>query len=187
VVRLKKYLRLVSLGILTSKDQERENVTGDLKIALLELREAQRSSHQLRQEFLGDLAEKRASQWNTSTAEALEIIHESEKSQKMHKKHRRFMKLGNMGTLRSLLVPAPTTGVVHNVQDPNHHVEVSDPDTMFNILLRKNFNHLLLSRSSIISKGPILDFLWKHISCGGPSSVWSFRVLPTIIKKTPIH
>ena len=157
VVRLKKYLRLVSIGILDGTKDERDNAAEDLKNSLLKLREAQKSSHMLRQEFLGDLAEKRATQWKTSTAEALEIIKESEKTQKMHKKHRRFMKPGNMGTLRSLLIPTPVTGTINNGKDPKTHMEVGDPKTMFNILLRNFFNHLLLSKSSMFSKGTILE------------------------------
>ena len=157
VVRLKKYLRLVSLGSLEGGEQEREKVEKDLKSSLLQLREAQSSSHMLRQEFLGDLAEKRATQWKMSATEALEIIKESEKSKKMHRKHRRFMKPGNMGTLRSLMIPAPITGKVNNIKDPDTYMEISDSKVMFDILLRKNFDHLLLSKSSMFSRGPLLD------------------------------
>ena len=68
------------------------------------------------------------------------------------------MKPGNMGTLRSLMIPAPgVTGRVNNVKDPKMYMEVGDPEIMFDILLRKNFDHLLLSQSSMFSKGPILD------------------------------
>ena len=157
VVRLKKYLRLLSIGILEGDDEEIRRAEEDLKSSMLNLRAAQKSSHMLRQEFLGDLAEKRSRQWKMSTAEALDIIRESEKSKKMHQKHRRFMKPGNMGTLRSLLIPAPITGVVNNVKDPKTYLEIGDSDIMFDVLLRRNFNHLLLSKSSMFSKGPILD------------------------------
>ena len=157
VVRLKKYLRLVSLGILDGDEEERKNAKLDLRKAMEKLRDAQKSSHMLRQEFLSHLAEKRSRQWKMDTSEALEIIRESEKSQQMHRKHRRFMKPGNMGTLRSLMIPAPITGIKNNVKDPKTYMEISDSDTMFDVLLRKNFNHLLLSQSSMFSKGPILD------------------------------
>ena len=157
VVRLKKYLRLVSLNILQGDEEESENAKEDLKQAMLTLREAQKSSHMLRQEFLIELAEKRSRQWKMKEVEALEIIRESERSQQMHRNHRRFMKPGNMGTLRSLLIPAPITGVVNNVKDPRTYTEIGDAATMFDILLRKNFNHLLLSQHSMFSKGPVLE------------------------------
>ena len=157
VVRLKKYLRLISLDILQGDEAERKKAKNDLKAAMITLREAQKSSHMLRQEFLCELAEKRSRQWKMKAVEALEIIRESERSQQMHRKHRRFMKPGNMGTLRSLLIPAPITGIVNNVKDPSTYTEVGDAATMFDILLRKNYNHLLLSQHSMFSKGPILD------------------------------
>ena len=105
---------------------------------------------------MSHLAEKRSRQWKMETSEALEIIRESEKSQQMHRKHRRFMKPGNMGTLRSLMIPAPI-GIKNNVREPKTYMEISDSDTMFDVLLQKNFNHLLLWQSSMFSKGPILD------------------------------
>ena len=51
-----------------------------MKESMLKLREAQKSSHMLRQEFLSELVEKRSRQWKMKAVEALEIIKESEKA-----------------------------------------------------------------------------------------------------------
>ena len=109
----------------------------------MELREAQKSSILLRQEHLERLADKRCRQWQMSSAEALHIINESEKSKNLHGKHRRLLKQGHEGTLRTLLVPAPITGLENNEKDPRLYTSVTDSKTMFNILLKRNFRHLI--------------------------------------------
>ena len=157
VIRIKKYLRLVSLGKLESEEEEKINIVEDLKKAQLELRNAQKSSTLLRQAHLERLAEKRSHQWQMSSAEALHIINESEKSKLLHGKHRRLLKQGNDGTLRSLLVPAPTIGLKNNEKDPRLYTSITDSNTMFNILLKRNFRHLLQSNESMFTKGPLLD------------------------------
>ena len=42
-LRIQKYLRLISLGRIESDDNEKEKAKEDLKIAQLELREAQKN------------------------------------------------------------------------------------------------------------------------------------------------
>ena len=92
-----------------------------------------------------------------SSAEAIHIIKESEKSRLMHGRHRRLLKKNNDGTLRSLMVPAPTTGIKNDVKDPRLYTSITDSNTMFNILLQRNYKHLLQSNESMFTKGPLLD------------------------------
>ena len=157
VIRIKKYLRLVATGTIIKDEAEKKNAADDLKKAQMELREAQKSSILLRQEHLERLADKRCRQWQMSSAEALHIINESEKSKNLHGKHRRLLKQGHEGTLRTLLVPAPITGLENNEKDPRLYTSVTDSKTMFNILLKRNFRHLIQSNDSMFTKGPILD------------------------------
>ena len=157
VIRLKKYLRLISLGTIQAIEEERGKAAKDLKNAQLELREAQRSANTLREKHLEKLADKRSYQWQMSSAEALHIINESEKSKKLHGKHRRLLNKDNEGTLRSLMVPIPITGIKNNIKDPRTYTTITDSTTMFNTLLRRNFNHLLQSNDSMFMKGPLLD------------------------------
>ena len=157
VIRLKKYLRLVSLGTLIVDDKERENAISDLKNAQIGLRETQKSANLLRQQHMECLADKRCHQWQMSSAEALHIINESEKSKLLHGKHRRLLKSTNEGTLRSLMIPAPVTGIENDIKDPRLYTNITDSKLMFNFLLRRNFNHLMQSKDAMFTKGPLLD------------------------------
>ena len=103
------------------------------------------------------LAEKRATQWIMKSAEALHILIESEASTKSHDRQRRLLKPNMHGTLRSLLVPAPVTGLPNNIKDSRLYTEVYDKQTMFDILLRQIFDQLRQSRSSMFSHGPLLE------------------------------
>ena len=71
-----------------------------------------------------------------SSSEALHIINESEKSKRVHGKHRRLLNKDNEGTLRSLMIPTPTTGLVNNIKDTRLYTTITDSTTMFNILLK---------------------------------------------------
>jgi hypothetical protein len=157
VIRLKKYLRLVSLGTLEHEEGEKEKVIADLKSAQESLRKAQKSSYELREEHLTSLAEKRSHQWQMTSAEALHILKESERSKNLHDKHRRLLKSTHEGTLRSLMIPAPVTGLKNNIKDKRLYTTVTDSTTMFNILLKRNFEHLMQSKSSMFTTGKVLD------------------------------
>ena len=157
VIRMKKYLRLVSLGTIEYEDGEKDKIIKDLKDAQLSLRKTQQSSHMIRQEHLELLAEKRSHQWQMTSAEALHIIRESEKSKKLHTKHRRLLRSNNDGTLRSLMIPAPVTGYKNDIKDKRLYTSVTDSTLMFNLLLKRNFKHLMQSKESMFTNGPILD------------------------------
>ena len=157
VIRMKKYLRLVSIGTIKAEEKEKKMVLKDLKMAQMNLRKTQKSSNQLRQQHLESLADKRCHQWQMSSAEALHIINESERSKLRHGKHRRLLRANNEGTLRSLMVPAPITGLKNNVKDHRTYISITDSNQMFNFLLKRNFNHLMQSSESMFTNGPILD------------------------------
>ena len=157
VIRIKKYLRLISLGTIEANEVEKIRATKDLKNAQRELRETQKSANILRQAHLEILANKRSHQWQMSSSEALHIINESEKSKRVHGKHRRLLNKDNEGTLRSLMIPTPTTGLVNNIKDTRLYTTITDSTTMFNILLKRNFNHLIQSNDSMFTKGMLLD------------------------------
>ena len=157
VIRMKKYLRMVSLGIIENVDEKRNEVVEDLKDAQIELRRIQKSAHTTRQEHLEILAEKRSHQWQMTSAEAVQIIKESEKVKKLHGKHRRLLGANNEGTLRSLMIPAPVTGIKNNIKDKRLYTSINDSKLMFNLLLQQNFKHLMQSKNSMFSKGPIMD------------------------------
>jgi hypothetical protein len=156
VIRMKKYLRMVSLGTLKADTCERERVINDLKTAQLELRNIQKSATLLRQHHLEILADKRSHQWQMSSSEALHIINESEKSKTLHKKHRRLLTSSNEGTLRSLMVPAPITGFKNDIKDPRTYTNITDSTQMFNFLLKRNYDHLIQSKESMFTNGRLL-------------------------------
>ena len=157
VIRLKKYLRLTSLGIIQHEDEDRKKVLQDLRDSQLELRRIQKSAHEIRQVHLERLADKRSHQWQMSSSEALHIIKESEKVKKLHSKHRRLLGQNNEGTLRSLMVPAPVTGLRNNVKDKRLYTRINDSKLMFNFLLKRNFRHLMQSDNSMFTQGPVKD------------------------------
>ena len=157
VIRIKKYLRLISLGNISADKEEIDRAAGDLKQSQIELRGAQKNANIIRQEHLERLADKRCHQWQMTSAEALHIINESEKSKRLHGKHRRLLRKDHEGTLRQLLIPAPVTGLVNNVKDPRLYTSINDSNQMFNVLLQRNFNHLVQSNESMFTTGSMLD------------------------------
>ena len=58
MIRIKKYVRLVAVGEIKVSNEEKEKIKIDLKNSQQELRDAQKNSTQLREEYLYDLAEK---------------------------------------------------------------------------------------------------------------------------------
>ena len=167
VIRMKKYLRLVSIGTLKREKSEIVKVTKEIKMAQLELRNTQKSANLICQQHLEILAYKRCHQWQMCSAEALHIINESERSKLLHEKHRRLLLANNEGTLRSLMVPVPIAELKNNIKDHRTYTSITDSNQMFNVLLKRKFNHLMQSKDSMFTNGPILErkmewrqFLW---------------------------
>ena len=171
VIRIKKYLRLISLGTLEAEQNEKDKAIFDLKEAQLQLRDTQNSVNLLRQQHLECLADKRCHQWRMSSAEALHIIKESEKSKQQHGKHQRLLQNTHEGTLRSLMVPAPITGITNNEKDPRTYTTITDSKLMFNLLLKRNFNHLMQSQEAMFTTGPLLDACGWYGEQGGMEKI----------------
>ncbi len=157
VYRCKKLMRLISLGLWDTTPEETELARQSYKDALTRLRDCQKHADVLRDKHVDTLAEKRAREWNMDQREALHIIRESEKSRLLHAKHKSYLKPPQNGTLNTILVPQPITGKRNNMFDTSTYTEVDNPEDIFDILLRRNARVLLQSRSSIFSRGPLLD------------------------------
>lgn len=158
VIRLKKARRLIAAGIIEDDLIDSQGMQRQLQKAYIHLRETQQGAAELRADSLAELAEKRAGQWNTTAAKAILVIKEAEKSRRLHAKHRRFIKQENLGTLRSILVPAPVIfpdGGKNDLFDVKQYYRVHDTEQLFDILLRRNFRHLLMSKHSLFSRGSI--------------------------------
>ena len=92
-----------------------------------------------------------------TSAEAVHIIKESEKVKQLHGKHRRLLGANNEGTLRLLMIPAPVTGLKNNIKDKRLYTSINDSKLMFNLLLLRNFKHLMQSKNSMFTTGPVMD------------------------------
>ena len=117
------------------------------------------------------IGEKRAKQWNMQAADAIKILTDTEKIQKLHSKQRQFLKPPYAGTIRKLLVSSPMEGVLKDIYAKEFYTEVNTPEEMFNVLLRQNFTHLLKSKESMFSKGPVLDSIRWYAEKEGAQSI----------------
>ena len=158
VTQAKKKVRMVSLGMMKEvTNQTKDILQRELEWAKKDLKDVQRCSAKFREDHLNDLAEKRANQWNLKHSEALLIIKVAEKSRDRHEKHRRWLKDQWQGTLRHLLVPKPITGKENAEKDKSQHAAITSAKDIANVLLRRNFQSLLLSNHSIFRRGQMLD------------------------------
>ena len=55
------------------------------------------------------------------------------------------------------MVPAPVTGIINNEKDPRTYTNITDSKLMFNLLLKRNFNHLMQSQEAMFTTGPLLQ------------------------------
>ena len=101
-----------------------------------------------------ELSKKRALEWDVQRSNALKIIEDTEKVRKSNQRQARWLKPKRHGQLRSLLVPAPRENVQNNIYDISSYEKIENPGDIFNVLLRRNFNHLLCSKHSIFLRGP---------------------------------
>ena len=67
------------------------------------------------------------------------------------------MKTAQLGTLQSLLVPKPVTGMKNNLKDTRMYTDITDTEMINDLLLQRNYKHLLLSKSSMFTRGKMLD------------------------------
>ena len=171
LIRAKKYARLVSIGVLQTEEIEKQIAQEEVKKAQKELKKCHVNGKLLREEYLTQLGEKRAQQWNMDASDAIQILNETEKIQKMHNKQRRFLKPKNTGTIRKLLVPSPIEGIPEDIYDDAFYTEVNTSEEMFNVLLRQNFRHLMKSKDSMFSKGSVLDKIGWYAEKDGAQSI----------------
>ena len=101
------------------------------------LREAQQQSREHRDDLLQKLSVKRAKEWNMETSSAIKIIANAEKAKRRFAKISRSTKGVSFGSLRKVLVPAPTnlSSTPADSEDPSNWVTVEDPDQLHSILL----------------------------------------------------
>ncbi len=127
-------------------------------------RQAQHNADKLRSEFLDELKEKRAVQWNMTSAAALKVIIQAEASRKTFARHGCYMKPLKKGSIRSLLIPTPDYHFKSEDGIDNCHkdglpgwTEIYDENLIYHLLLRQNANHLHQSTRSPFAFGPIAE------------------------------
>ena len=156
IFEAKKDMRQLSLGREDVDPLELHNAQQKHLDAITALKEAQGDAIILRKDFLATLATKRARQWNMKTAAALHIIQQTEEVRATHQRARKWFKPQHPA-LRTLLVPAPITGLTNNMYNLTSYERLEDPKDIFNVLLRRNYRHLRQSDQSILSRGPVLE------------------------------
>ena len=153
----KKQLKLIEAGYYEATEEEKETAEKEFRYAKERFIQAQRIAPELRKKWIQDLSKKRAVQWNMERVNAIRIIEETELVRNSNKRQARWLKPRRHGQLRSLLVPAPKINAKNNIYDISSYIEIENPDDIFNVLLRRNYHHLLRSQHSIFSKGKVLD------------------------------
>ena len=153
----KKQLRLIEIGKKAATQEEKEDIEAKYINAKDEFIQAQKIAPELRKQWMQELSQKRAIQWDTKRSDALRVIEETEKVRKSNKRQERWMKPRRHGQLRSLLVPAPLTNVENDIYNIASYTKIDDPTEIFDVLLRRNFHHLLRSQHSIFSRGKVLE------------------------------
>ena len=157
VINIKSKLRKSSIK---SKNDEKQiiKLRENLKHAYKQLRDTQKKSAELRKEFLQDLAKKKSKEWNVTASQAVVIIEAAEEAKELHKKHRYYIKPRGEANIKSLLVPAPVSNWIPSPDDITNEkcqTQIDDPTTIFDVLLRQNFRHLLKSQHSEFTKGKL--------------------------------
>ena len=160
VIKIRKKLRYERTATVKNikKMKEYENL---LQGAKLKLKIQQKMAPVLCEKDLNDLAAKRAEQWNLKASKAIIVIKNAEEAKKTHRKQRIYLKPITSG-IRKILVPTPRVGVIPNekdITDASIQCTVDDPKSIFNVLLRQNFQNLLKSNMSVFSTGPICQSL----------------------------
>ena len=161
---MKKLLRVISLNDAQGKEKIKL-LKIDLRAKYKELRRLQKISKEIRKAHLNELAIKRARQWNIPASKAALVIKEAEESREMHKRHRRFLKPSTGGGIKSVLVPKPVSNWIpaeSDITTTECQTKVSDPNEVFNVLLRQNFTQLQKSKDSPFASGPIFEQLNKN-------------------------
>ena len=154
----KTLLRQIRLGKIHSTEAETMEANKLQKRALKNLRSAQQSSIQFREEMLDKLAVKLSQQWKVDHSSAI-IIRNAEAIQLLFSRVSRAMKPGRTGTIQYVLQP--------NIPNPDEkndkHWEVVDQQESLNTaIIHQNSKHLLKSTNAITARGSLRQSLgWQ--------------------------
>ena len=146
----KTLLRRINLGNLPCTEADKLEANKLQKNALRNLRIAQQSSYQLREEMLIELADKYCQIWNIDHGSALKIIKNAEASTKLFERVSRAMKPARKGNIQYVLTPK-----VENPDESNdlHWNIVEDQTALNQAIIHQNSQHLLKSSTSITATG----------------------------------
>jgi hypothetical protein len=103
------------------------------------------------------VAEKRAGEWNMTTAGALNIIIQSEVSKRTYARHENVMKPNEKGSIQSLMVPVPQYRATVEETKKVECIEIDDNQTTYFLLLKRNAQQLMRSAQSPFASGTIAD------------------------------
>jgi hypothetical protein len=147
---IKKLLRRISLGNIKCTEIERANTNHMHKQALLNLRLAQRSSYQFREEMMEDLAAKLSQQWKVEHSSAVKMIQNAEASTLLFATVTKIMKPGRKGNIQYVLKPNNTEA--QEGEEKNWDI-VDDQAKLNKTIIVQNSTHLLKSNKAITAKG----------------------------------
>jgi hypothetical protein len=135
-----------------TKAEEAECVL-QIKSAYKELRKIQGEAKDARDSFLQQVAEKRAGEWNMTTAGALNIIIQSEVSKRTYAWHGNVMKPNEKGSIQSLMVPVPQYQSTIEETKKVEWTEIDDDQTIYYLLLKRNAQQLMWPAQSPFASG----------------------------------
>jgi hypothetical protein len=149
---IKKIIRRIRLGTLQCTEAELAHTNYVHKQVLLNLRLAQRSSYQFREEMMEELATKLSQQWKVEHRSAVKMIQNAEASTQLFATVTRIMKPGRKGNIQYVLTPNNTEAKEEEENDWNI---IDDQDKLNRTIITQNSNHLLKSNTAITAKGQL--------------------------------
>jgi hypothetical protein len=150
-----RYMRQRRQGYMSTKDEEKMIQT--IKSTYKELRRIQKQAKEIRENFLMEIAEKRANEWHLTKAAALNVILQSESSKRTFARHGAVMKGGEKGSIKSLMVPIPEYRSSLEETKAVEWTEIEDNSSIYSLLLKKNAQQLMRSAHSPFAYGKIVD------------------------------
>jgi hypothetical protein len=152
VWKTKKLIRRIRLGQVQCTESELINTNHTHKQALLNLRTAQRSSYQFREEMMEELARKLSQQWKVEHSSAVKTIQNAEASTLLFASVSRVMKPGRKGNIQYVLKPNRTEADESNAK---HWDTIDDQAILNRTIIEQNSTHLLKSTNAITATGPL--------------------------------
>ena len=118
-----------------------------IKAAYKNLKDTQRKSGKIRNEFLEELAKKRAEEWKMEDSSAIKIIQQAEASKKLFAKQGLHMGKVKNAAFKQIHIPTPRADI-----EPGWE-KVEDEDCIFNLILKQNAKQLIKSKDSPFARG----------------------------------